>query len=296
MTRLAISVIAATGVFYLYTAFAYRWTSLSIAPSVNPTQSRAAKVSVEQWLSQAGLQDVNRKEFVAVVTALAVAGATIAYALFGGVLPAFVVAVFAATFPVASYRKQRASRRDRAREAWPRMLEEIRLLTTSVGRSVPQALFEVGERAPDEMRPAFEHAHREWALSTDFERTIAVLKSRLGDATADITCETLLTAHELGGGDLAKRLDALIEDRTTDTQGRKDATSRQAGARFARFFVLVVPIGMALAGMSIGNGRSAYQTPTGQAVVVAALLVIVVCWFWAGRIMALPEERRVFGS
>jgi tight adherence protein B len=77
-------------------------------------------------------------------------------------------------------------------------------------------------------------------------------------------------------------------------QGRKDARARQAGVRFARLFVLVVPAGMALAGLSIGTGRSAYASPSGQAAVLVGLAVLVACWVWAGRLMRLPAEQRVF--
>lgn len=167
-------------------------------------------------------------------------------------------------------------------------------MTSSLGRSIPQALFEVGRRAPSDMQPAFAAAHREWLLSTDFPRTLGVLKAGLADPTADAACETLLVAHEVGGTDLDRRLEALIDDRIQDSQGRKDAAAKQAGARFARFFVLIVPAGMALAGMSVGTGRAAYQTPTGQLLVVVAIGLVVVCWIWAGRIMMLPEEERVF--
>ena len=174
------------------------------------------------------------------------------------------------------------------------MIEEIRILTSSVGRSIPQALFEVGRNGPGEMRPAFDAAHREWLLCTDFARTLDVLKVRLADPTADATCETLLIAHELGGSDLDRRLEALADDRRRDTHDRKDARAKQAGARFARKFVLIVPLGMAFAGMSVGNGRDAYQTPTGQVVVAVALGLVVTCWLWAGRVMRLPDEERVF--
>ena len=94
---------------------------------------------------------------------------------------------------------------------------------------------------PLELRPAFAAAHREWLLSTDFARTLAVLKDQLADPTADATCETLLIAHELGGTDLDRRLDDLADDRRADTQDRKDALAKQAGVRFARRFVLIVP-------------------------------------------------------
>jgi tight adherence protein B len=214
--------------------------------------------------------------------------------MFAGVLPALVLAGFAGAFPVASVRMRAQTRRARALEAWPRLIEELRILTGSLGRSIPQALFEVGLRGPDELRPAFEAAQREWLLSTDFARTVNVLKSRLADATTDAVCETLLVAHELGGSEIDRRLAALAEDRRIDCQGRKDARSRQAGARFARRFVLIVPLGMAMAGMSVGDGRSAYSTATGQILVLVGIAVTVACWMWASRIMRLPIEQRVF--
>jgi tight adherence protein B len=217
-------------------------------------------------------------------------------AIFGGVLPAIVTALFAGSFPLSAYRRRRLAQRAAAMDAWPRLLEELRIMTSSLGRSIPQALFEVGTRAPSEMRPAFDAAQREWLLSTDFSRTVRVLKAALADPTADAACETLLVAHEVGGADLDRRLLALIDDRIQDTQGRKDARAKQAGARFARRFVLIVPAGMALAGMSVGTGRAAYQTATGQALVVVAIALVIACWIWAGRIMVLPEEQRVFDA
>ena len=144
------------------------------------------------------------------------------------------------------------------------------------------------------MLPAFDAAHREWLISTDFERTLTVLKAGLADPTADATCETLLVAHTVGGSDLDRRLEALVEDRIQDTQGRKDARAKQAGARFARRFVVFAPFGMALAGMSVGNGRHAYQSATGQTLTLFAVLLVAGCWLWAGRILRLPEEERVF--
>jgi len=88
-------------------------------------------------------------------------------------------------------------------------------------------------RAPEELRPAFVTAEREWLLSTDFPRTVSTLKERLADPTADATLETLLVAYDVGGSDLERRLAALVEDRVQDLQGRKDAYAKQAGVRFA---------------------------------------------------------------
>ena len=277
----------------MYSALVMHWDGFGFGPALSGG-GRGVRVDVDAWLQQAGLDEVDKREFIAVVSMLFVLGFLAAFAAFGGIGPPLAIGAFAASFPVASYRLRRQSRRQRAQEAWPRMIEEIRVQTASLGRSVPQALFEVGRRAPEELQPAFDAAHREWLLTTDLIRTVAVLKDRLADPTADMALETLLVAHELGGADLDRRLEALAEDRQSDLQGRKDARSRQAGARFARMFVLVVPAGMALAGMSIGDGRDAYRSTGGQIVVMIAIAMVVGCWTWAGRVMRLPETRRVF--
>ncbi|MEM8747691.1 MAG: hypothetical protein AAGF91_13395 [Actinomycetota bacterium] len=293
MTALVLTVAAALGVYWLYTALVYGWRGLGFGPTVTRRVTPERR-DVDSWLRQAGLEDVDKREFFAVVIMLFVLGVVVGFAAFGGPVPAVVLGGFVASFPIASYRVRRQARRQRAQEAWPRMIEEIRVQTASMGRSIPNALFDVGRRGPEELRPAFDAAHREWLLTTDFPRTVRVLKDRLADPSADMATETLLIAYELGGTDLDRRLEALAEDRLQDVQGRKDARSRQAGARFARIFVLAVPAGMALAGMSIGNGRAAYQTSTGQVVVLIALAMVIGCWAWAGRVMKLPEQQRVF--
>jgi len=290
---LIVALLVAYGTFLLFTAFAYGWSGVGIGPRVSGRPA-AARRHAQERLVRAGFGEVRVLEFVAVMGVLFVIGAAVAFSLFGGVLAPLIAGLFAASFPLTSYRARRERRLSEAQEAWPRMIEEIRLLTGSLGRPVPQALLEVGRRGPVELRPAFADAQREWMISTDFGRTVAVLKRALADPTADATCETLLVAHEVGGTGLDRRLAALIEDRTQDLQGRKDARARQAGVRFARRFVLLVPLGMAVAGLSIGTGRHAYDTPVGQLGVAVGLVMVVGCWIWSGRLMRLPEEERVF--
>src|SRR5690606_38630712 len=151
---------------------------------------------------RAGLDGVRWRDVGPVMAARGAVGVVAGVAVFGGVGPGTTIGVFAAAFPLASHRAQAERRRTTAMEAWPRLLEELRIQTSSLGRSIPQALFDVGGHAPEELRPAFSEAHREWLLSRDFSRTISHLKARLADPTADAACETLLVAHEIGGTDL----------------------------------------------------------------------------------------------
>ena len=288
----AAAVMAAAGAYLLYSAVAGGDRGHDRPP--RPSRRAGLRRASRLWLEQAGVGTVSVREFATAIGALFVLGGVGGYLLFGAVAPAMLVGVLAASFPVSAYRRRRQARVEKAGESWPALLEEMRLRTGSLGSSVPQALFEAGRRAPEEWRPAFAAAEREWLLTTDFDRTATLLKDRLADPAADAICETLLLAHEVGGSDLDSRLADLIEDRVADLQDRKDSVSRQAGVRFARRFVLLVPLGMALAGLTIGTGRHAYATAGGQVAVAVGLIAVGACWAWSGRLMRLPHSPRVF--
>jgi tight adherence protein B len=264
------------------------------------TQTMSARVSpaelhrrAELALRRAGLDGVSPMQFAATVGAVGLAAALLTSLAIGFGIASLLIGLLAGSTPVAMWRSRRAATRRAAQEHWPRLIEELRVLTGPMGRPIPQALLGVGARGPVELRPAFAAAQREWNLTTDFERTVTVLKERLGDPTADATCETLLVVHEVGG-DLDQRLSALAEDRRRDLHDRKDAQAKLAGARTARLFVILVPVGMAVAGLNVGDGRSAYRSTVGQTLVVVGIAMVGGCWWWAARLMQLPTEERVF--
>lgn len=226
--------------------------------------------------------------------AVAIAGWISAWTLFGGVVAPTLVALIGGTVPpCAAVQRHRHHATDSWR-AWPRLLAEIRVLVAHRGQSIPAALFAAGIHAPAGMHQAFSEAARTWSLSTDFEASLRVLKSALADPTADAVCETLLAAHQIGGVRIDARLRALAEAAQAEAAARSDARAKQAGARFARSFVALVPAFMAVIGLSIGRGRQAYESADGQLLVAFSVLAVAGCWLWAGRIMAVPMRKRVF--
>ena len=282
---------AAFGVYHLYGAIALGRTRVRM-----PTLVGAGQRSSE-WLTQAGLIGVRAGQLIAVEIIVFAGVTTLMWITFGAVLPALLAGLFGAIALFASFRSRRRGLRDDARDAWPYLIEEMRLLTGAVGRSVPAAMLEAGRKSPTApMRAAFNEAQREWLLTTDFARSTQAVKNALADATADVVCETLLIAHEVGGSDLDRRLIALVDDRRVDLRNRQEAVSRQAGVRFARWFVLAVPLGMALVGLSIGDGRAAYRSTGGQIAVAVGVSMVACCWMWASRIVRLPDSERVFRS
>src|SRR4051812_30593749 len=177
MIAIVLATAAGTGAYLLFTAIALG--RRSVFGHITTSISRSQREQFDDWLVQAGLSDVNRKHLIAFAGGLFVAAGLLGWTLFGGVLAPLMIGVFAATFPAASYRQRRRHRRSEAAETWPRMIEEIRLLCGSLGRPIPQALIEVGKQGPVEFRGAFIEAEREWLMSTDFARTVSVVKESL---------------------------------------------------------------------------------------------------------------------
>ncbi len=280
------------GTYLLVTALGLGWRGLGPGPS--KARGTGLRTAVRRWMDEAGLADVTTAELGGVTLLVALAGGVVGGVAFGGVLPPLGVGAFGAVLPVAAYRRRREARRVTAEEQWPAMIEELRVLTGSAGRSIPQAVFEVGRRGPVLLRGAFDAAHREWLLTTDLARSFDVLTGRLASPTADALCELLLVAHEMGDSDLDRRLAEFAEDRRQDGHARKDARARQAGVRFARRFVVLVPAGMAVAGSSLGRGRAAYATGSGQVLVCVGIALVAACWAWSGTMLRLPEAERVF--
>ena len=293
MVALTLAAMAAVGTYLL---LAPLWSAGHHDPRP-PRRPWLAQLGgrLQAWMRRSGLEQVSPAQFLATSAAVGVAGAMAGIAVFGPGVPALAIGIGASLGPAALWRRRRRAAHEAAAESWPRMIEELRVLTGSVGRPVPQALLEVGLNGPVQLRGAFEAAQREWSLTTDFERLVCTLKDRLDDPTADATCETLLVAYDVGG-DLDSRLAALAEDRRVDLRDRRESEARQAGARLARWFVIIVPLGMGFAGANLGNGAEAFRSPGGQVAAAVAIAMVVGCWLWAGRIMQLPRERRVFHS
>ncbi len=206
MTGLVLAALAAYGVHLVYSALALRWSGFGPGPRAARTRRPGAS-TLRQRL---GLQEVRLAEVGTTAAVLGIVAGLAGFAVFGGLVGPLVSGLGAAVAPVAAARVRLERRREIAQESWPRMIEEIRVVTGSLGRSIPQALFDVGARTDVELRPAFAAAQREWAVSTDFARAVAVLKDRLADPTADAALETLLVAHELGGSTLDRRLSAVV--------------------------------------------------------------------------------------
>ncbi|MCU1374574.1 MAG: hypothetical protein JWO68_1860, partial [Actinomycetia bacterium] len=131
MTGLLLALAGAYGVHLVYTCWALQWTGVQPGPKV--ARTRRAPAQLHDWLVQAGLSDVRPAELAAVVGLLVAFGGAVGWSLFGGILPPLAVGGAAGSIPVLAARARREHRRALARDAWPRLIEEIRIKTTTLG-------------------------------------------------------------------------------------------------------------------------------------------------------------------
>lgn len=290
MSTIILALAAAAGMYLLIPRSRNSGPRSALVRRFHPS---ALLTDLQRWLTSTGLGSVSPQQFVAVSVVVALIAAGTWWILIGAGVPMLVVAGVAGAVPTTVWRRRHANAATSTMEAWPRMIEEIRVRVGSVGQPIPQALIETGLSAPDPIRASFVSAQRHWTLTTDFESTVAMLKDSLADPTADAVCETLLVIQQVGG-DPDTRLETLAVDRRADLRERREADARSAGARLARWFVVIVPAGMAFAGLNLGDGQVAYSSAGGQIATIIAIAMVIACWWWAGHIMATPPQRRVF--
>jgi tight adherence protein B len=180
------------------------------------------------------------------------------------------------------------------RDVWPQLVDALRVDLTLTQVPLGDAFFAASARLPAPTRQRFVAAERVWRNTVDFPQALHVLARTCDDPFTDVVCESLRTMTLLPPAQMNRRLNDLARDLRTTVQYARDADATLAGARFARRFVVIVPVVMAAVGVWVGEGRAAYQTATGQLVGIVALVVMLGCWWWAGRLLTVPTPPRVF--
>ncbi|MBM6404372.1 type II secretion system F family protein [Phycicoccus sp. CSK15P-2] len=210
-----------------------------------------------------------------------------------GVLPiAVCFATIAGGVPIGVVRRRARARRAVLRDLWPEAVDNI---TSAVraGLALPEALAQLGERGPEELRDPFRQFADDYRLTGRFADCLDRLKERLSDPVGDRLVESLRIAREVGGSDLGRLLRTLSTFLREDARTRAELETRQSWTVNAARLAVAAPW-LILALLS-SNPRSvaAYSTALGAAVLAAGAAVTGLAYWVMMRIGRLPEERRV---
>ncbi len=269
------------------------WWSFWPAPQ-RPTTGRAVTwwARLEDDVVMAGLSRWGPRSVLAGCLVAAMAVLVVAYAATR--VPAFAVAfaLMAGAAPVAYVRSRARSRRVAQRDVWPDVVDHV-ASAVRAGMALPEALCQLADRGPAELREPFAAFAHDYQASGRFSESLDRLKARLADPVADRLIEALRLAREVGGSDLGRVLRTLSTFLREDGRSRAELEARQSWTVNAARLAMAAPWIVLLLLATRGTALQAYRAPTGVLILVIGGVVSVVAYHLMVRIGRLPEEQRV---
>jgi tight adherence protein B len=235
------------------------------------------------------------------VTPAALGGTRLALGLLAGVVtlgvtrsPAIATcfAVMAAMAPMALVRSRARRRRNRLRDVWPDVVDN---LTSGVraGLSLPEALAQLADRGPVVLRAPFQAFAEDYRATGKFGECLDALKLRLSDPVADRIIEALRLTRDVGGTDLGRLLRTLAIFLRDDARTRGELEARQSWTVNAARLAVAAPwIVLALLGTR-PEAAQAYNSVAGTLVLATGGVCSIVAYRLMIRIGRLPDDPRV---
>ena len=273
------------GAFLVWTSF---WA---------PSPGRPAKVDgwasrTQDRLTRAGAPGVTPAALVTVASA----GSLLTFLLVAGLSRSPVVAVcfaaMAARAPFALVASRSRARVRATRAAWPDAVDHL-AAGIRAGMALPQAVAQLAQSGPDELRPAFESFAEDFRASGRFSESLSALKDRLADPVADRIVEALRITREVGGTDVGTMLRTLGDFLRDDARTRGELEARQSWTVNAARLAVAAPwVVLALLATRPG-GVDAYNSAAGATVLAAGAIASIVAYRLMVSIGRLPDEVRV---
>ena len=248
--------------------------------------------NVSDLLVQAGAPGVSPGALLGAATVTGTITLTVALALTRSPAIAGSFAVMAAYGPLALVRTRARSRRTALRGVWPDVVDHLSS-GIRAGLSLPEALGQLSERGPAELRPAFAAFAEDYRVDGRFSDCLDGLKGRLADPVADRIVEALRITRDVGGTDLGRLLRTLSTFLREDARTRGELEARQSWTVNAARLAVAAPwIVLALLS-SRPEAASAYNTGAGAVVLVLGAVSSIVAYHLMVRIGRLPDDVRV---
>ena len=268
------------------------WTSFWAPSPDRPAKTDDWSARTQDRLTRAGAPGVTPAALVTVASA----GALVVFFLVAGLSRSPVVAVcfaaMAARAPFALVASRSRARVRATRAAWPDAVDHL-AAGIRAGMSLPQAVAQLAQRGPEELRPAFAAFAEDFRASGRFAESLTALKDRLADPVADRIVEALRVTREVGGTDVGTMLRTLAEFLRDDARTRGELEARQSWTVNAARLAVAAPwVVLALLATRPG-GVSAYNSAAGATVLAAGAIASIFAYRLMVSIGRLPDEVRV---
>ncbi len=267
------------------------WRAVTVPPRPRST----ARPRRDRWadlLAEAGIESVTPGGLLASSIGVG-AVVLVLMAVLSESLPiAAAFGVIAAGGPVTLVRYRARQRRSELRELWPEVVDNL-ASGIRAGLSLPEALGQLGERGPEELRRPFQRFGEDYRATGRFFDCLDRLKIALSDPVGDRVVESLRMARQVGGSDLGRLLRTLSAFLREDARARAELETRQGWTVNAARLAVAAPW-MVLGLLSLRpEAVAAYNSTAGLAVLAVGGAMCLVAYRLMVRIGRLPEEERV---
>ncbi|GAA3543972.1 type II secretion system protein F [Aeromicrobium flavum] len=257
----------------------------------SPARPRAPR-RIEALLERAGMPDVSPRTIVVAAMGAGLVAAVVAAGITGVAVVGLLAGIAAAWTPLALVRSRAVRRQREHAEAWPDAVDHL-ASAVRAGLSLPEALIQLGERGPEQLRRPFVQFGRDYGSTGRFAESLDLLKARLADPIGDRVVEALRIAREVGGGDLGRLLRSLSGFLRDDLRTRGELESRQSWTIGAARLAVAAPW-LVLLMMSLQRELIArFATPSGVLLLVAGAAICLVAYRLMLRLGRLPTEQRI---
>ena len=266
------------------------WRSCWVLPA--PAEPRVRRNRVDDLLQQAGVQRVGTAGLLASCAGTGLTALVIVFALTLSVPISACFGLFGAGVPFLLVRWQARRRRAALTELWPDVVDHLRSAVRA-GLSLPEALAQLGENGPEELRRDFQQFASDYRAGGQFDVALGRLKARLADPVADRLVEALRMTREVGGSDLGRLLGTLGEFLRDNARTRSELLARQSWTVNAARLAVAAPWVVLMLLATRPEAVAAYNTAAGAVVLLTGMAVSIFCYRLMLRIGALPEDERV---
>lgn len=267
----------------------------SFWPRQQPVRSSARTARLDRLQDEivlAGVRGLGARTLLALSGGLGLAVFLLGYALTQVWSVATCFAVMSALAPAAVVRVRARQRRSRLRDVWPDVVDHVHSAVRA-GLALPEALVQLGERGPVELRAPFREFAHDYRATGRFSESLDLLKERLSDPVADRLVEALRIARDVGGTDLGRVLRTLSTFLREDARSRAELEARQSWTVNAARLAMAAPWAVLLLLASRGSTLQAYNTPGGALVLAVGAGASLLAYRMMLSIGRLPEEQRV---
>lgn len=177
-------------------------------------------------------------------------------------------------------------------DVWPDVVDDL-ASAIRAGLSLPQAVIELCNSGPEQLRLAFQRCRDQYQATGDFNAGLHLIAQNLKDPQADKFVASLQIAHEVGGADLGVLLRTLSEVMREELVLRGEIVARQSWTVNGAKLAVAAPWVTALVLATRDAAANVYMSASGIRMLAICAIVSVLAYVAMMKIAELPAEKRL---